>query len=129
MYKILLIEDEDHIREVYKEELESSGFIVNACPTGKQGLEQFFKDEFDLILLDLVLPDISGLHVLKEIKKDISKKNIPVLILTNLDQDIIKRQGMELGAQAYLEKVANTPDIIVGKIKDILERPSEKVYG
>lgn len=125
MLRILLIEDEDPIREVYKEELESAGFVVHACPTGKQGLELFFKEEYDLVLLDLVLPDVNGLHILKEIKKDISKRNTPVLILSNLDQDLIRRQGMELGAQAYLEKITNTPDIIVSTIKGFFEKVSK----
>lgn len=126
MRKILLIEDEDHIREIYKEELESVGFFVSTCPTGNQGLDMFLKDDFDLVLLDLVLPDVNGLHILKEIKKNTSKKKIPIVILSNLDQDIVKRQGMEFGAEAYLEKVSNTPDIIVGKIEDILKKVSSQ---
>lgn len=126
MRKILLIEDESHIREVYKEELESSGFVVAACPTGYQGLDLFYKEDFDLVLLDLVLPDINGLHILEKIKKDKVKKNVPVLIISNLDQDIIVRQGLQLGAEAYLEKLANTPDIIVGKVKAILEKVSSQ---
>jgi len=126
MRKILLIEDENHIREVYKEELELSGFVVAACPTGYQGLDLFYKEDFDLVLLDLVLPDINGLHILEKIKKDKVKKNVPVLIISNLDQDIIVRQGLQLGAEAYLEKLANTPDIIVGKVKAILEKVSSQ---
>jgi len=126
MRKILLIEDEDDIREIYKEELESSGFVVCACPTGYQGLDIFYKEDFDLVLLDLVLPDINGLHILEKIKKDRVKKNVPVLIISNLDQDIVVRQGLQLGAEAYLEKVANTPDIIAGKIKCILEKVSTR---
>jgi len=126
MQKILIIEDEDHIREVYKEELESAGFVVRACATGKQGLEVFFQEDFQLVLLDLVLPDINGLDILEKIKKDSIKKTVPVLILSNLDQDIIVRQGLQLGAETYLQKVANTPDVIVNKIKEILEKVSAK---
>ena len=122
MKKILLIEDEDFIRELYKEELEAAGFTVTACPTGEQGLKSFFKENFDAVLLDIVLPDINGLHILKKIKQDESKKHVSVLLLTNLDQDIIVRQGLEFGADAYLEKVANTPDKIVEKIKSILDK-------
>ena len=119
--KILLIEDEDYIRAIYKEEIESSGFSVDAFPTGQQGLDAFHKNLYDIVLLDIILPDINGLHILKEIKKDNVKKNIPVLLLTNLDQDIVVKQGLEFGAAAYLEKVANTPDTVVDKIKSILE--------
>lgn len=119
--KILLIEDEDYIREIYKEEMEFSGFAVDAFPTGQQGIDAFHKNTYDLVVLDIVLPDINGLHILKEIKRDSVKKNVPVLLLTNLAQDIIVKQGLELGAEAYLEKVANTPDTIVDKIKSILD--------
>ncbi|MEK7534022.1 MAG: response regulator [Patescibacteria group bacterium] len=119
--KILLIEDEDYIREIYKEELEASGFTVDGFPTGGQGLDAFHKNTYDMVVLDIVLPDINGLHVLKAIKGNSLKKNVPVLLLTNLDQDIIVKQGLEFGAEAYLEKVANTPDTIVDKIKSILE--------
>lgn len=119
--KILFIEDEDYIREIYKEELESSGFSVDAFPTGRQGLDAFYKNTYDMVVLDIILPDVNGLDILQEIKQDSVKKNVPVLLLTNLGQDIIIKQGLKLGAEAYLEKVTNTPDIIVDKIKSILE--------
>lgn len=119
--KILFIEDEDYIREIYKEELESAGFVVDDFPTGGQGLDAFYENDYALVVLDIILPDINGLHILKKIKGDNLKKNVPVLLLTNLDQDIIVKQGLEFGAEAYLEKVANTPDTIVDKIKSILE--------
>ena len=124
--KILFIEDEDYIREIYKEELESADFVVDDFPTGRQGIDAFYKNTYDLVVLDIILPDINGLHILKEIKGDKAKKNIPVLLLTNLDQDIIIKQGLELGAEAYLEKVANTPDTIVHKIKSIFEALQSK---
>ena len=124
--KILFIEDEDYIREIYKEELESAGFVVDDFPTGSQGIDAFYENTYDLVVLDIVLPDINGLHILKEIKGDNAKKNIPVLLLTNLDQDIIVKQALEFGAEAYLEKVANTPDTIVDKIKSIFEALQSK---
>lgn len=120
MNKVLLIEDEDFIREVYRDELEASNFSVDAFPTGQQGLDAFYKSNYDIVLLDIVLPDISGLHILKKIKNDEAKKHIPVLLLSNLDQDIIVRQGLEFGAEAYLEKVDNTPDKIIEIIKTTL---------
>jgi DNA-binding response OmpR family regulator len=127
--KILLIEDEDQIRAIYTEELESAGFVVDGFSTGQQGLDAFHKNTYDLVVLDILLPDLNGLHILKEMKGDSIKKHVPVLLLTNLDQDIIVKQGLELGAEAYLEKVANTPDTVVDKIKSILEavnKPSQQ---
>lgn len=120
MKKILLIEDEDYIREIYKEQLEGADFFVDDFPTGTQGLEAFDKSTYDLIILDIILPDLNGLHILKTIKGHSTKKNTPVLIISNTDQDIMKKQGLELGAAAYLQKVQNTPDMIIDKIKMIL---------
>lgn len=122
MSNILLIEDEDFIRQIYKNQLKDAGFFVDDFPTGTQGLEAFKKNLYDLVVLDIILPDINGLHVLKEIKKDPLKKNIPVLILSNADQDIVKKQGLELGAIDYVQKVESTPDIIIDKIKLILNK-------
>lgn len=119
--KVLLIEDEDFIREIYKEELESSGFLVDDFPTGQQGLDAFLENMYDIVVLDIILPDINGLQILKTIKQHESKKNIPVLLLTNLDQDLVVKQGLEFGAIAYLEKVENTPASVVNKIKIILK--------
>lgn len=124
--KLLLIEDEDSIREIYKEELESSGFLVDAFPTGQQGITAFRNNTYDLVLLDIILPDINGLNILRQIKQDKVKMDVPVVLLTNLDQDIIVKQGLELGATAYLHKVSNTPDVIVDKIKDILKNKNHQ---
>ncbi len=121
MKKILLIEDEDFIREIYRNQLKDAGFFIDDFPTGTQGLDAFKNNLYDLVVLDIILPDINGLHVLREIKQDLLKKNIPVLILSNADQDIIKKQGLELGAVDYVQKVQSTPDMIVDKIKLILE--------
>lgn len=124
--KLLLIEDEDFIREVYKEELESEGFSVDGFGTGAEGLKAFRENSYDLVALDIILPDMNGLHILKEMKQDAIKKNIPVLILSNADQDIIIKQGLELGAEDYVQKVKITPDMIVDKIKLILDKKSPK---
>lgn len=127
--KLLLIEDEDYIREIYKDQLQSAGFLVDDYATGTQGLEAFAKNYYDLVVLDIILPDINGLHVLKQMKENSLKKETPVLILSNADQDIIKRQGFKLGAADYLQKVQSTPDMIVDKIKFILEKKNTKTNG
>ena len=124
--KLLLIEDEDYIREIYKDQLESSGFLVDDFATGTQGMEAFKKNSYDLVILDIILPDINGLHVLKQMKQDNLKKATPVLILSNADQDIIIRQGLQNGAADYLQKVQSTPDMVVDKIKFIIDKNSSK---
>lgn len=120
--KLLLIEDEDFIREVYKDELESEGFSVDGFATGNEGLKAFKENSYDLVILDIILPDMNGLHVLREMKEDSQKKDTPILILSNADQDIIIRQGLALGAADYVQKVKSTPDMIVDKIKFIIDK-------
>lgn len=124
--KLLLIEDEKFIREVYKDELESVGFLVDGFATGNEGLKAFKENSYDLVVLDIILPDINGLHVLKEMKNDAVKKDTPVLILSNADQDIVIRQGLALGAEDYMQKVQSTPDMIVDKINFIIDKKSKQ---
>ena len=119
--KVLLIEDEDSIREIYKTELELFGFAIDDFATGLDGLNAFSNNSYDAVLLDIILPDINGLNVLKQMKQDSLKKEIPVLLLTSLHQDIIIRKGLKLGAIAYLQKDLITPDKLVEKIKEILK--------
>ena len=119
--KVLLIEDEDSIREIYKTELELFGFAIDDFATGLDGLNAFSNNYYDVVLLDIILPDINGLNVLKQMKQDSLKKEIPVLLRTSLHQDIIIRKGLKLGAIAYLQKDLITPDKLVEKIKEILK--------
>ncbi|MBI2049364.1 response regulator [Candidatus Roizmanbacteria bacterium] len=123
--KILLIEDEDYIRQIYKDQIDSAGFSTDAFATGGEGLAAFKKNQYDLVVLDIILPDFNGLKILEEMKKDELKKDIPVLILSNADQDIIIKQGLGLGAEDYLLKVKSTPDMITDKIKSIIDKKNE----
>lgn len=124
--KILLIEDEDLIRDLYRDLLEAAGFSVDAFATGEKGLEALYKNTYNLVLLDIVLQDVNGLDILKRIKKDDKVKNVPVVLLTNLDQDLIIRQGFELGAAGYLMKVSLTPDQVVEEVKRIFHQTEQK---
>lgn len=123
--KILLIEDEDYIRQIYKDQIDSAGFATDAFATGREGLEAFKKNQYDLVVLDIILPDFNGLHILKEMKNDTLKKDTPVLILSNADQDIVIKQGLTLGAADYMQKVQSTPDMIVDKIKFIIDKKTQ----
>lgn len=120
--KLLLVEDEEYIRDLYKRQLDLAGLMTDAFGMGKDGLAAAEKNPYDLILLDIMLPDINGLQILQKIKQNPSAKSTPVVLLTNLGQDAVIKQGFELGADGYLVKAAYTPDQIVQEIKNILAK-------
>lgn len=120
MKRILLIEDEDFIRDLYKRQLEAAGLQTDAFGNGKDGLEALAGNVYDLILLDIMLPGINGLDVLKRIKENEKTKNIPVVLLTNLGQESVIQEGFALGAKEHIIKASFTPDQIVEKVKKLV---------
>ena len=124
MSKLLLVEDEEYIRDLYKRQLDLAGLMTDAFGLGNEGLAAAEKNSYDLILLDIMLPDINGLQILQKVKQNPVAKNTPVVLLTNLGQDAVIKQGFELGADGYLVKAAYTPDQIVQEVKNILAKKS-----
>lgn len=118
--KILLIEDEDFIRDLYVRELTKAGFQVKSAPDGNSGLNTLMSENFDLLLLDIMLPGLNGLQVLREFKTKNPNSPTMVILLTNLGQEAVIKEGFELGAQAYLIKGSYTPDQIVNEVKNAL---------
>ena len=118
--KILLIEDDDLIRQLYADQLKTAGMQVFDYATGKIGLEALKEQKYDLVLLDIMLPDTNGLEILRQIKQDTTLKSIPVVLLTNLGQDSIIKEGFKLGADGYLVKLAYNPDQIVKEVQSVL---------
>lgn len=119
--KILLIEDEEFIRDIYTQELTKNGFQVDSVATGKEGFEKLAQNKYDLLLLDIMLPDTNGLEILKQVKQNPQTRNLKTILLTNLGQDTVIKQGFELGADKYLIKMSFNPDQIVAEVKNILE--------
>lgn len=120
--RILLIEDEDYIRDLYKRQLDLAGFLTDGFADGKSGLSAIQQNVYDLVLLDIMLPGINGLEILKEIKHNVMTKNIPVVLLTNLGQEVIIEEAFKLGAEGYLIKASVTPDQIIQEVKNILQK-------
>ncbi len=101
MTKILIIEDEISFSEALSFLLQKEGFETKIAETGKQGLEAFKSQNFDLILLDLMIPEISGIDVCRTIR---TSSQIPIIMLTAKDSEIDKVVGLELGADDYVTK-------------------------
>lgn len=115
--KVILIEDDFFIRDLYKRQFTLSGIEIEAFANGRDGLEALKKNKYDIVLLDIMLPDINGIDILKQIKDDPVNKDLPVVFLTNMGQESIIKEGFALGAEDYLIKAAYTPNQVVEKTK------------
>ncbi len=118
--KILIIEDDSFLSRMYADKFESEGFEVFSSYDGIKGLH-LAKDEMpDIILLDIILPKMSGFDVLKQLKEQEETKKIPVILLTNLGKKENIAKGFALGANDYLIKAHFTPSEVINKIKKII---------
>lgn len=118
--KILLIEDEEVIIEMYKLRLEKEGYEVQVARNGAWGLKVACQESFDLIIMDMVMPAMNGYEMLEKIKKNKACKNIPVIVLSNSAQDNEINKAKELGATSYFLKSQITPAKLVKEVKELL---------
>lgn len=110
--RILCIEDEPFIGDLYKHALEKAGYIAEVIGDGKQGLEKASSGQYDIILLDIVIPQLLGIDVLHELRKLTGLKS-KIIIATNLEQDDETRAAIEKEADAYIIKAEITPSELV----------------
>jgi len=114
---ILLVEDDTMISAMYKTKFEQSGFEVLMADNGADGLELALTKKPDLILLDIIMPQLDGFTVLERLKMSSKTKNISVFLLTNLGTEEDIQRGQELGAKDYLVKANLTPAEVLDKVK------------
>ena len=122
MSRILIIEDEVAIADLERDYLELSGFTVEIENTGDVGLARALKEEFDLFILDLMLPGMDGFEICKRIRE---VKNTPILMVSAKKDDIDKIRGLGLGADDYITKPFNPP-ILLARIGVVLKRTTDK---
>lgn len=118
--KILIIEDDNFLAKAYQIKFGKGGFEVVIAMNGAEGLDKAGKEAPKLILLDLMLPKMSGFEFLELIKKDEKLKSIPVVVLSNLGQKSDIDKAMALGAVEYFIKTEYTLEDIINKIKKYL---------
>ena len=118
MSKILIIEDEEAIADLEKDYLELSGFEVEIANRGDVGLEKALKEEYDLIILDLMLPGVDGFEICRQIR---DQKNTPIIMVSAKKDDIDKIRGLGLGADDYMTKPFN-PLELTARVKSQLRR-------
>ena len=124
MSKILIIEDELTIAELEKDYLELSGFEVEIETTGDEGLKRALSEDFDLFILDLMLPGVDGFEICKKVR---SQKNTPILMVSAKKDDIDKIRGLGMGADDYITKPFS-PSELVARVKAHLAR-YERLIG
>lgn len=119
--KILVVEDDEMISAMYKTKFTADGFEVFRAENGQDGFNIAKKEKPDLIMLDVILPQLDGFSVLEKLKNDNITKKISVVMLTNLGTDEDKEKGKKMGAKDYLVKANFTPGQISEKIKEYLK--------
>lgn len=120
--RILVVEDDPLLVEMYKDKLKMEGYRVSTVTDGKKALARM-KEGPDLILLDILMPGLNGFEVLKRIRSNEQTRNIPVIVLTNIGStqtDSDKSLALSLGATDYMIKSLNTPDEVVTRIQEVL---------
>ena len=118
MYKILIIEDEENIASFIYMELSYEGYKVDTCNDGKEGLNKALESDYDMIILDLMLPTLNGLEVCRRLRKS---KNTPVIMLTARDSVMDKVSGLQIGADDYIAKPFAIEELLA-RIECILRR-------
>ncbi len=118
MQKILIVEDDEAIANLEKDYLEASGYLVELENKGSEGLKRALEEDFDLFILDLMLPDVDGFEICKRIRE---VKNTPILMVSAKKDDIDKINGLGLGADDYITKPFS-PSELVARVKAHLSR-------
>lgn len=118
--KILIIEDDTFLQGLAANKLQAEGFEVNTASNGNEALTNLDQEMYDAIILDLMLPDISGFEILKQIRSRETNNKLPVLIFSNLSDDKDIKQGLDLGATDFLVKANFTLEELVEKVKNAI---------
>lgn len=123
--KILIVEDDLFLREFYQELLQGEGYFVDVAADGEVALKKVLENEYDLVLLDIMLPKKDGVQILKDLKLHPAKSvDLSILVLTNLGHDAVVKECFELGADGFLIKSALNPDQVLTEIKSFLDKTS-----
>ncbi len=117
---VLYVEDEAFFASIISKKLQEDGFQVDVASDGAQGWAAMQKKKYDLVLLDLILPELGGFEVLEKIKSDPNLNATPVVILSNLSTEEDKKKAKELGAHSFYVKINSMPNEILALVRRIL---------
>ncbi len=119
--KILIIEDDNFLQGLEASKLKKAGYEVSTASNGDEGMIKISEEGVSLILLDIILPQFDGFEILKKVREDSTKKNIPVIVFSNLSEDKDIKKATELGANDFMVKSNFTLDELVDRIEKILK--------
>jgi len=120
-FHILVVDDNDNNRDLFSRQLEREGYKVSVAIDGKQALEMIYIGNYDLILLDLLMPELNGYQVLQQLKKDTKWRNLPIIMISASDEIDMVIQCLKIGAEDYLPKPSN-PILLKARIGTALEK-------
>ena len=121
MAKILLVEDDEFIAEIYQKKLADAGFEVVNVKTGKEVLKRVTETAYDLVLLDMVLPELSGMEVLQELRtKPEYDQNLKVVVFSNLSSPEEQEAAKKAGATGFISKTNFSPSQVIDEVKRYL---------
>lgn len=121
--KILFVEDDPTLTFIVKDALQKNGYDVIHCPDSESGLQQYMKHNFDMCLLDVVLPKKDGMYLAKQIRK--TNESVPILLLTSKNMDDDKIAGFESGADDYITKPFNLQELLL-RVQVFIKRTKKK---
>jgi CheY-like chemotaxis protein len=119
--KLLIVDDEPQLLKVLEDQFQKEGFTVVACKDAKNGIEQALKEHPDLMLIDVVMPEMDGITMLSKLRENPATKNTPAIILTNLSDPQVTADAMKAGAFDHLVKTDWDITDLIKKVKAKLE--------
>ena len=119
--KVLIVDDDENLSAIFEAALQKDGLETVFALNGQSGIDKAKSEKPDLVLLDQVLPDISGNEVLKTLKADAATQSIPVLMLSNFSQEELVKEAIDNGAMDYIFKYQVEPQDLVNKVKQALK--------
>ena len=122
MKHVLVVEDDSDILFIYSHALEGADYKVDQAIDGQEAIEKIDANTYDLVLLDIMLPKVTGIDVLKHIRASEKAKVTPVYLLTNISQEPIIQQCFKIGAQGYIIKTQVTPADVVKELDKFFEK-------
>ena len=123
MANIIIVEDDLNLANIYKKKLTEGGHSAKIV-TDSEAFKVISADMPNLVMLDILMPNVNGLDILRELKTDPVVSNIPVVLLTNVAEDASIAKGLELGAYGYMLKSETTPDQVLSRVNMTLEETS-----